>query len=128
MTSTTHQLDQDTTRTIVDMVNQAYTWDVRDTVNGRFSWRKASNVSEGLAKVLAGVSTVLAFAAGVYDDRAMSFSAGTVGTVSMVCMTLAAYASNESTQRTQQLNSLLGHLGISKVPDLTSDNSVTSPV
>lgn len=112
-------ITQDTREFIDNLLNYSYKTDIQDTVYGRFSWRKWANFYEGASKVLSGVATVVAFAAGAYDDKALSFSAGTIGTASLVCMTLASYAAKESKERTEQLNTTLDHIGVPSVPDLS---------
>lgn len=117
-------VSDDTRKTIESLVDYSYKRDVRDTIYGRFSWRKCSEFYEAASKILSGVSTIIAFAAGAYDDKALSFAAGTVGTVSIVMMTLAAYATKEAKERTDQLNATLEHLGVARVPDIARSDSV----
>lgn len=115
-------LDDPTKHYIENLVKYSYKRDVSDTVHGRLSWRRWSNAAEAASKLLAGASTVLAFAAGVYSSDGLSFAAGSLGTVSLVCMTLAAYAARESRERTDQLNAVLEHVGVAPVPDLSVDS------
>lgn len=109
----------DTKKSIEELINYSYKRDVRDTIYGRFSWRKWSDFYEASSKVFSGVATIAAFAAGAYNDPHLSFAAGTIGTVSLVFMTLAAYATKESKERTEQLNATLVHLGVARVPDIS---------
>ena len=104
-------IDAPTREFIENLVSYSYKRDVSDTVYGRFSWRKWSNAGEAASKILAGASTMLACAAGVYSSDSLSFVAGSLGTISLVCMTLSAYAAKESRERTDQLNAVLEHVG-----------------
>lgn len=111
-------IDAPTREYIEGLINYSYKRDVADTVYGRFAWRKLSNAGESASRVLAGGSTVVAFAAGVYGIDSLSFVAGALGTLGLVCMTLSGYAARESRERTDQLNAVLEHVGVAAVPDL----------
>ena len=71
---------------VAEIVGPAYVRDVQDLADGRYRWRKAHNACETAAKVLSGGSTMLAFAAGAYSSKALSFAAGCVGTSALVVM------------------------------------------
>lgn len=118
-------IDGPTRQFIEELVCYSYKRDVSDTVYGRFSWRKWSDGAEAASKALAAVSTVLAFAAGVFSSDGLSFAAGTMGTLSLVSMTLAAYAARESRERTEQLNAVLDAVGVAAVPDLSPSSQAS---
>jgi hypothetical protein len=97
----------DTRRAVAEIVGPAYVRDVRDLSDGRYAWRKAHNACEAASKVLSGCSTVVAFAAGAYESKSLSFVAGCLGTGALVVMLFASYAARESTERTRHLNDTL---------------------
>ena len=102
------------------MIEPAMVRDVRQTLCGRYAWRKANELSEGLAKLAAATACCLAFSAGMYPGHAgLSFGAGCSSTLTLVLSMLATYAKNESRERTAELNLILESLGEKPVPDLT---------
>lgn len=83
------------------------------------AWHTTASVFEALAVFLGGLGSVLAFAAGVYEKKELSFSAGCCGMVSMVFLRFAAYALKESRENTYSLNRLLGAIGAKPMIDVS---------
>lgn len=100
------------------MVEPAYLRDVRDTLSGRFHWRKVGDASEAASRILEGAAAVLAFAAGTYDMFELSFAAGCTATTAMVLGLWTNYAHRESRERARELNALLKTLHLPEMPDL----------
>lgn len=117
-------VSSETIERINDMVEPAYVRDVKDALSGRFAWKRISEVCETSSKVLSGVSSIFAFAAGAYKYASLSFTAGCIGTVALVFMLFASYAAKESKERTQQLNMTLNHVGIRGMPVIAIDPGV----
>lgn len=102
------------------LVEDAYMQDIRDTLGGRYHWRKVGNVTEACAHACAGLGTMLAFAAGIYDITALSFSAGCASTMALVLGLWVSYANKESRERSRELNAVLKVLHLNPVPDLAA--------
>jgi multisubunit Na+/H+ antiporter MnhB subunit len=92
-------------------------------LHGRVMWRKISNICEATAKVLAGVSSVLAFAATSFEHPSLAFVAGCTNTVGLVLLLFGNYSSKESQERTHQLNAILAAVGVTPMPDISVDVS-----
>jgi hypothetical protein len=106
-----------------ELVAPSYYFDVKYNIRSKTRWKIASDVIEFFAQILVGASTILAFSAGYFDDKILSFIAGAIGTLALVMLRFAVYAMNESKERTIQVNKLLEKLGIEKIPDITSDTN-----
>ena len=107
---------------INDIIAPSFYDDVKGTISARKKWRSASNKIETLSKILAGSSTIVAFASGVYQYQYLSFIAGCLGTIGIVAQQFATYASKESQERTEQANKILKTLNINQLDDLVEDN------
>lgn len=105
------------------LVEQAYMTDVKDTLGGRYHWRKVGDWSEALARICAGISTMLAFASGIYELKALSFAAGCTNTMAIVLGLWVSYAVKESKERSRDLNKVLSVLQVSPMPDLSNSNT-----
>lgn len=109
---------------ILAIVEPAYIRDVAATVKSRFAWRRTGDVCEATSKALSGLASILAFAAGAYDNKEISFAAGCVGTVSLTFMIFASYSSREAKERTEQLNTVLRHVGVENLPTIETEPQV----
>ena len=121
-------LSFDTMRTkkkqiIKDLIEPAYEKDVKDNLQWRYTWRKISGISEGLAQIFTAFGTILAFASGTFQIEWLSFSAGCCLIISLVLNRFSRYSSGESKERTVALNIILKHLGLKNVPMIIPDNA-----
>lgn len=108
------------------MIEQALLKDVRDTIAGRYGWRKISDWAEVAARTAAGAGAILSFAAGTFEEPGLAFSAGCVGTFAMVLGLWVNYANKESRERSRELNATLKTIGIAPLPDLASLQILTN--
>ena len=108
---------------MMTLVEPSYYNDVKETIKGRSCWRISGHVFETLSKIFLAVSGVLSFAAGVYDDKLLSFVAGTLSTVSLATFQLSSYSFKQNKKNTLELNQLLEKLDIEEVP--VFDNNAT---
>lgn len=119
---------KDTKQAILNIIHPAYIDDVRHAIGGRKQWKRISDVCEAGSKVLAGVSSILAFSSGVYALKALAFASGCAGTVGIVLSVYSGYAAGESKERTTRLNTILKQLDIEPMPtdsvDARDDPSV----
>lgn len=98
------------------LVEPSYYIDVNETLKGRKCWRVSGHVFESFSKILLAVSSVLSFAAGVYDDKVLSFVAGTLSTTSLACFQFSLYSIRMHKKNSLELNQLLEKLDIEGVP------------
>jgi len=98
------------------LVEPSYYNDVKETLKGRSCWRISGHVFETLSKIFLAVAGVLSFSAGVYDDKLLSFIAGTFSTVSLATFQLSSYSFKQNKKNTLELNQLLTKLDIEEIP------------
>lgn len=98
------------------LIEPSYYSDVNETLKGRKCWRISGHVFESLSKILLACSGVLSFAAGVYDDKILSFVAGTLSTVSLATFQFSLYSMKMHKKNSFELNQLLETLEIEGMP------------
>lgn len=99
-----------------DLIEPSYYSDINETLKGRKCWRRAGHLFESLSKILLAVSSVLSFAAGVYDDKILSFIAGTISTVSLATFQFSLYSMKMHKRNSFELNQLLEQIDIEPLP------------
>ena len=100
-----------------DVVAPDFEGEVRDVVLWRHRWRKISNWVEGVAHVLLGAASILAFSAGFFDNKYLTYASACSSTVCLALLRFSAYANNESVERNTVLTRLLKTAGIAPMPD-----------
>ena len=104
-------------RVLNGVINPSIEGEVVDLMGSRDNWRKIYNITEALGHILIVVSTVFAFAAGVYNElSSLAFVSGCVSTISISLLKFSDYAAKESNERTSTLNKLLDRLDIKQLP------------
>jgi hypothetical protein len=98
------------------LIEPSYYGDVNETIKGRKCWRVSGHVFESMSKILLAASGVISFAAGVYDDKILSFVAGTLSTVSLATFQFSLYAFKQHKKNSMELNLLLEKINIESVP------------
>lgn len=98
--------------------------EVKALIRSRYGWKIAGDYVEALAKGIAGISSILAFAASAAippkTSDILAFTSGTLGTLGLVLLTYGSYASRESRQRTSELNTMLKNIGVTPLPEIAS--------
>jgi len=108
------------TKIMSELIEPAYFNDVEKNIHSREKWKSISDISQTISKVLAGMATVLAFAAGFFNITMLSFIAGCLGTLSLVTQQFSQYALNESKDRTLRINRILSNLHYKKIENRLS--------
>lgn len=98
------------TKIMTQLIEPAYYNDTEKNIRAREKWKSISDISQTISKILAGISTVLAFAAGFFNITILSFIAGCLGTLSLVTQQFSQYSLNESKDRTLRINRILSNL------------------
>lgn len=127
-TGRTAQLIAERTR---EDVAREFAEESRMLLQSRRRWKKTGDVCEALSKGLAGIGTVMAYAASAIGSQPatdiLAFCSGFVGTVGLTLFAYSSYSNQESRQRTQELNALLQSLGVTPMPDLASYDTGNGP-
>lgn len=119
-----HQLQLGELRTTVEneLINPDIKEEVIELLKSRKKWKKISNITETMGQVLIAVSTILAFAGGVYDENTgLAFAAGCVSTTSLALLNFSKYSLGESNERNNLLNSLLIRINLQVFPENTTN-------
>ena len=98
------------------LIEPSYYGDVNETIKGRKCWRVSGHVFESMSKILLAASGVISFAAGVYDDKMLSFVAGTLSTISLATFQFSLYSFKQHKKNSMELNLLLEKINIETVP------------
>lgn len=124
LTGRTAQLIAEHTR---EDVAREFAEESRMLLRSRRRWKKTGDLCEAFSKGLAGVGTILAYAASAINTQPatdiLAFTSGFVGTVGLTLFAYSSYSTQESRQRTQELNALLQSLGVTPMPELASYDS-----
>jgi hypothetical protein len=107
-----------------DIINET-----AELISSRYKWRKVSNITEVLANIFLGTTTILAFTSGIYEYKILSFFTGCTSTIALVLLRFSTYANKESTERNTLLTKLLNYIGISALPDpvIATQETLTTP-
>lgn len=100
-----------------DVIAPDFEDEVRDVALWRHRWRKISNWVEGIAHVMLGAASILAFSAGFFDNKYLTYASACSSTVCLALLRFSAYANNESVERNTVLTRLLKTVGIAPMPD-----------
>ena len=116
-------ISTDLHKKIQEKINITYEKDVDDNIAARYTCRKTGHILEVVSQILSLGSTILAFSAGFYDIKMLSFIAGCLGSLSLATLKTSAFALNESKERTASLNKLLTQLNLGTIPEIVEDTS-----
>lgn len=111
-----------------ELVEKNYYNDVDYNINSKSRWKRISDINDTLAHIMTGLAAIMAFAAGFFNYRILSFISGCLATLSLVFLQFASFAMKESKERTQQVNILLEQLSIDKIPDITIESTTSADV
>lgn len=109
--------------TLRRLLESAYLAGAESSISGRDAWRKVSDATETVSRILAGVTSILCFAASVYADPVLSFVAGSIGTAGITLAGFSTYASRESKERLSRLNAILVDVDMTPVTDAPASPS-----
>ena len=79
-------ISADLHKKIQDKINITYEKDVDDSIAARYTCRKTGHILEVISQILSLGSTILAFSAGFYDNKMLSFIAGCLGSLSLATL------------------------------------------
>ena len=111
-------MNDDMKHMIMERIRQSYEKDINDNLESRSRCRKLGNSLQTLSQFISVGATIMAFSAGFYDDKILSFISGCLGSLSLAFLKTSDYALNESRERTESLNIILKKLNIDTIPDV----------
>src|SRR5271154_2987514 len=109
------------TRITKNLIEPAYYNDIQNNIQDRKFWKKTGDIMDAIAKAIAGIGTVLAFAAGFFQYTLLSFLSGCFGTTALVLLHLSAYAYSESINCTMEANKVLDALGLPQLVNIITE-------
>lgn len=95
--------------------------DTKYNLRGRSHWKYIGDITEVISKILIGISSITAFAAGSFGNKYLSFVAGCLGVMSLVSLQFSSYSMKESKERNDIVNKLLTHVGLDNMVDIAPD-------
>ena len=122
------EISENTKRIIMEEhIEPTYIYDVKNTLALRKYFKRFGLSFELLSKIFVGVSSVVSFAAGIYESTELSFVSGSTSVISLVLLQFASHSYNESKKNTTELNSILNKLHLITVVDTTPAVSNSGP-
>lgn len=104
---------------IKTLIQPTYLADIKDSLAGRYMWRKISDRVTGVAKILIIISGIFAFAGAKFTEYWwLAFIAGALNVLTTSMFHYAMYASHESKNCTDDTNILLKSLKLAPIPDI----------
>jgi len=104
-----------------DAINNTYKNDIQESLLARKKCRKAGHCLEIISQIFCVASTILAFGAGFYDNKILSFIAGGLGTLALATLKSAAFSLKESKERTASINMILKNLNLQTLPEIVEN-------
>ena len=97
--------------------------EIKNLLSERRTFRKMGNICETSSIVSGLLSTIIAYAAGIYNYRELSFVAGTLGVVALALRRFSVYSLKEFKERTSQVNVDLESMKLPPIASLPLDPS-----
>jgi len=116
-------ISDDTKKQIGCMINKQYKDDVELALCCRSCCKNTADVMETLCHVIVGLSAIVAFAAGLWDMKILTYVAGIMNIVSIVLSKFAGYNTSESKQYTIEINKITTQIGVGQIVDISDDPS-----
>jgi hypothetical protein len=120
---TTINVEMARQRILDELVLPGYYRQVKDLLDGKYTWRKIGNITESFGQVILFLGAMFAFASSSYDNKDFTFIAGSCSLLALLLARFSTYAFKESAERIHQVNKTLRHLGIDEVPSFTQGDS-----
>jgi hypothetical protein len=97
-------------------VEPSYIHDIQSMIRGKRCWKLFGQFFETLSKIFVAIGCILSFSSGYYQDKVLSFLAGSVSTVSLAMLQFSSFSFKENKKQSQELNILLNKLGLDTIP------------
>lgn len=101
-----------------DIIEKNYYNDIKYNIRCKSVCKFTGDLTENLAYISIGISSIFSFAAGFFDNMYLSFISGLFGVISLSLLKFSSYSMKESKERTEQVNIILKKLGIEDIPDI----------
>jgi hypothetical protein len=112
------QVSDDLKRVVVDdMIEPSYKNEIKENLKLRKYFKRLGLSFEVSSKIFLGISTVVSFSAGIYNNHLLAFLSGTASTISLVLMQFSSFSYREAKKSTSELNVILKKLNIQELAD-----------
>jgi hypothetical protein len=111
---------------VKEYVEPAYLYDIKSMIKGKRCWKMVGQIFETFSKIFIAISGILSFSSGYYNDKTLSFLAGSVSTISLAMLQFSAFSFKENKKLSDELNIILKKLGIDTIPVLDRNFDVQS--
>lgn len=101
-----------------EILERNYYNDVNYNIRCKSICKFTADISENLAYLSIGLSSIFSFASGFFDNIYLAFISGLFGVLSLSLLKFSSYSMKESRERTTQVNIILKRLGIEEIPDI----------
>jgi len=99
------------------MIEPNYKTEIKENIALRKHFKRLGLSLEVISKIFLGISTVVSFSAGIYNNQLLAFLSGTSSTISLVFMQFSSFSYREAKKSASELNIILKKLNIQEVPD-----------
>ena len=97
-------------------IEPAYIHDIKSMIYGKRGWKLCGQFFETLSKIFVAIGCILSFSSGYYQDKVLSFIAGSVSTISLAMLQFSSFSFKENKKQSQELNILLNKVGLDTIP------------
>lgn len=111
---------------VKEYVEPAYLYDISSMIKGKRCWKTVGQIFETFSKIFIAISGILSFSSGYFEDKTLSFLAGSVTTISLAMLQFSAFSFKENKKLSDELNIILKKLGLDTIPVLDRNIDVQS--
>jgi len=104
-----------------DIIQPAFVKDIRDTIKGRYKWRKIAGILFVIARIMFLANVILSFVSAYLTRNEFSFIGfigASIGAVGLLIGQYGTTAMAESRKKNNEANELLRQLGVEGIPDI----------
>lgn len=108
---------------IIETISEQNYSDIKRGLFGRSCWKITGDITETIAHICIGASSIIAFASGFFGISYLAFISGSLSTASVLLLKLSSYSMRESKERTEEINRILTKLGLDTIVDISIDSA-----
>jgi len=101
-----------------ELIEVNYYNDIKYNIKSKSRWKFIGDFTETISYIFNGMTVILTFACGTFDNILLSFVAGVFGIIALVLLKFSSYAMKESKERAEQVNILLKKLKIEEIESI----------
>lgn len=108
-----------------DVIRPEMAHELESALSSRKRWGRTANIMEAVAHVMLGLTSILSFCSGIFENKLLLFATGICSTLSLVLLKYAAYAQKECEERHRVVHGFLEYFDISPIPQIQDTQSST---